>query len=63
MAVDDEISLDKCSLTHIVPGEYSWFTVDLENIYRVTKVCLLNTRTGKTNLFLNNFFFSLFIHI
>ncbi|CAD5120023.1 DgyrCDS8606 [Dimorphilus gyrociliatus] len=44
---DDKISIDclapnKCSKTHGLTNEIAWWTVDLEKIYHVQKVCVLN---------------------
>lgn len=50
LAVDTNVDLNTCSLTTKSVGLKSWFFVDLRNVYEITKVCLLNSATGKKKL-------------
>lgn len=45
-AVDSDVNSNKCARTKYENSHYSWFAVDLENVYQITKVCLLNTNSG-----------------
>ncbi|CAD5126541.1 DgyrCDS14642 [Dimorphilus gyrociliatus] len=52
IVIDDGVSGYECAKTHSTVDEFSWFAVDLENIYKVERVCLLN---GMNSNYLNNF--------
>lgn len=46
-AVDSTLSVSDCSQTSNLIGHKSWLAVDLEQIFKVTQVCLLNKQSGK----------------
>lgn len=46
LAVDTTIDINQCSLTAQANSHNSWYIVDIEKIYKINKVCLLNSNTG-----------------
>lgn len=62
LAVDSEVDLNKCSLTTSNPALKSWFFVDLQSVYEITKVCVLNSPDGNFR-YLKTKDYKLFFHL
>lgn len=46
LSADSDININACGKTSKAAYHKSWLTFDMENIYQIDKVCLLNSATG-----------------
>lgn len=63
-AVDSTVDIfSECAKTTSEQNFKSWWVVDLENVYLIEKVCLLNSVFGEFFIFLMKYFCPLYLFV